>query len=59
MRSVAVAALAAMPFFIGAPAQAQDACPNRGQLDTQYCDANNDLVADTPPTVTVIELPPV
>lgn len=27
---------------------AQDNCPNRGDLDTQYCDANNDLVADTP-----------
>lgn len=30
------------------PGSAQDACPNRGQLDTLYCDANNDLVADTP-----------
>ena len=27
------------------PALAQDACPHRGQLDTAYCDANNDLVA--------------
>jgi phosphonate transport system substrate-binding protein len=27
---------------------AQDACPQRGQLDTAYCDANNDLVADSP-----------
>jgi ABC-type phosphate/phosphonate transport system substrate-binding protein len=27
---------------------AQDACPNRGQLDNAYCDANNDLVADLP-----------
>ena len=27
-------------------AAAQDACPNRGQLDTMYCDANGDLVAD-------------
>ena len=25
-----------------------DACPNRGELDTQFCDANKDLVADTP-----------
>ena len=24
------------------------ACPNRGDLDTRYCDANGDLVADTP-----------
>lgn len=23
-------------------AQAQDPCPNRGQLDTMYCDANKD-----------------
>jgi len=30
------------------PAAAQDNCPNRGQLDTLYCDADNDLVADTP-----------
>lgn len=29
-------------------AYAQDSCPNRGDLDTMYCDANNDLVADTP-----------
>ena len=30
------------------PLSAQDTCPNRGQLDTLYCDADNDLVADTP-----------
>jgi len=29
-------------------ALAQDACSNRGQLDTLYCDANKDLVADAP-----------
>lgn len=29
-------------------AHAQDACKNRGDLDTQYCDEDNDLVADTP-----------
>lgn len=30
-------------------ARAQDAaCPHRGQLDTLYCDENNDLVADAP-----------
>ncbi|MGL4279353.1 MAG: phosphate/phosphite/phosphonate ABC transporter substrate-binding protein [Albidovulum sp.] len=29
-------------------ALAQDACASRGQLDTAYCDANNDLVADAP-----------
>ncbi len=26
----------------------QDTCSNRGQLDTLYCDADNDLVADVP-----------
>ncbi len=30
------------------PAVAQDACPNRGQLDTNYCDRDGDLVADAP-----------
>src|SRR5690554_7604384 len=34
--------------FMAHGAQAQDSCPNRGDLDTMYCDANNDLVADTP-----------
>ena len=29
-------------------ALAQDTCTNRGQLDTLYCDENNDLVADAP-----------
>jgi phosphonate transport system substrate-binding protein len=29
-------------------ALAQDTCKNRGQLDTLYCDENNDLVADAP-----------
>ncbi len=39
--SIAVLAMAA-------PAIAQDSCANRGQLDTRYCDADNDLVADAP-----------
>ncbi len=30
------------------PAAAQDACSNRGQLDTLYCDEDKDLVADAP-----------
>jgi phosphonate transport system substrate-binding protein len=30
------------------PVLAQDTCANRGQLDTLYCDEDNDLVADTP-----------
>jgi len=33
---------------LGSVALAQGTCPNRGQLDEQYCDANGDLVADTP-----------
>lgn len=32
-----------------AAAKAQT-CNHRGELDTPYCDANNDLVADTPPS---------
>lgn len=46
---IPAAALAA--FFLSgatAPAAAQDSCPNRGQLDTLYCDADGDLVADVP-----------
>jgi len=42
-----LAALAAA-FALPITAHAQDACPNRGMLDTIYCDANNDMVADTP-----------
>ena len=30
------------------PTSAQDACSSRGQLDTLYCDADGDLVADAP-----------
>jgi phosphonate transport system substrate-binding protein len=40
--------LATTAIFLAAPAFAQDSCPNRGQLDTIYCDANNDMVADVP-----------
>lgn len=38
-----VAALA-----LALPASADDGCKNRGELDTMYCDANGDLVADAP-----------
>lgn len=41
-----VAALAAAAAF--APVHAADACANRGELDTMYCDANKDMVADVP-----------
>ena len=30
------------------PAVAQDACKNRGDLDTPFCDEDGDLLADTP-----------
>jgi phosphonate transport system substrate-binding protein len=34
--------------LLASPLFAQDSCTNRGQLDTQYCDDNKDLVADSP-----------
>mgnify|MGYP001809626884 CR=1 FL=1 len=49
-RLFAIAVLAAAAFVpTQAQAQAQaQACAHRGALDDIYCDANNDLVADTP-----------
>ena len=48
-RSLHAAAFAAICLLWAAPpAAAQDTCPNRGQLDTLYCDADGDLVADLP-----------
>jgi phosphonate transport system substrate-binding protein len=44
LAGISVAALLA----VSQQAVAQDSCPNRGQLDTLYCDANRDLVADAP-----------
>ena len=41
------AAIVAWMVASGATAMAQE-CRNRGQLDTLYCDENNDLVADVP-----------
>lgn len=39
----------ALPFVMfGTGAAAQDNCPHRGELDSLYCDANKDLVADAP-----------
>jgi phosphonate transport system substrate-binding protein len=50
MKASKVLALAVMLTAFGAaqPALAQDTCKNRGDLDTMFCDDNNDLVADTP-----------
>lgn len=47
---LATAASLIIGFGAGLPgiAQAQDSCPASGQLDTMYCDANKDLVADAP-----------
>ena len=45
---VGAAAVASALSFTLIPAIAQDPCANRGELDTQYCDANKDLVADAP-----------
>jgi phosphonate transport system substrate-binding protein len=47
MKSLSAALLLGASVF-AMPAAAQDACANRGQLDTMYCDANRDLVADAP-----------
>lgn len=41
-------ALVALAGTYGSAAMAADACPNRGELDTMYCDANRDMVADAP-----------
>src|SRR6478752_5147481 len=44
---IASLCLFALGFGLAGSAQAQD-CPNRGTLDARYCDANRDLLADTP-----------
>lgn len=36
---------------------AQGACKSRGDLDTQYCDLNGDLVADTPTDPKLLKTP--
>src|SRR5689334_674230 len=47
MNKTTLFALAAL-WMTAQPALAADACSNRGELDTMYCDANKDLVADVP-----------
>jgi phosphonate transport system substrate-binding protein len=48
IKALAPALLAAMLCF-AVPAGAQTpACKSHGELDTRYCDANGDLLADTP-----------
>lgn len=41
-------ALAGATLLVSSVAFAQDTCTYRGDLDSQFCDANKDLVADTP-----------
>ena len=53
MRTVSLASLLAAVLMTAASvatsvAAATDACKNRGDLDANYCDENNDLVADLP-----------
>jgi phosphonate transport system substrate-binding protein len=49
MKKLSIALMAmGVAALSGNSAVAQDACPNRGQLDTLYCDADRDLVADAP-----------
>ena len=43
----AIVLAAGLIFIADSTASAQE-CRNRGQLDTLYCDDDNDLVADTP-----------
>jgi phosphonate transport system substrate-binding protein len=47
-RSFIAVALAAIGLAVAASAAAADDCKNRGELDTMYCDANGDMVADAP-----------
>ena len=50
LRRIALATSATLLGALALPltAQAQENCANRGDLDAQFCDANKDLVADTP-----------
>ena len=48
MRLLMVARTLAVLVWSASASWAQDDCPNRGQLDKQYCDTAGNLVADTP-----------
>ncbi len=47
-RTLSALAVAATAALLSLPALAADACAHRGELDTMYCDSNNDMVADAP-----------
>jgi phosphonate transport system substrate-binding protein len=52
MKALSTCAIVLGVTLISAKAvSAQDTCANRGQLDTLYCDADKDLVADAPTDV--------
>ena len=53
---LAVALGAGMVFALPGLAAADD-CPNRGELDTLYCDADGDLVADLPKDASALRDP--
>jgi phosphonate transport system substrate-binding protein len=51
IRSFLAVALAATGIAVAASATAADDCKTRGELDSMYCDANGDMVADAPTDV--------
>src|SRR5947209_19691469 len=58
MRRIAmVALLASLALAAFGSAHGQGACSHRGDLDPQYCDANRDLVADTPADAAKLKTP--
>jgi len=56
LRLLQAAAAIGLAFGLQA-AHAADTCPNRGDLDQMYCDANKDLVADTPTDADKLKTP--
>ena len=51
MKSIRIVDALSMLFAaatLSMPSWAADACSNRGELDSMYCDANKDMVADVP-----------
>lgn len=56
-RLLQAAAVTALIFGSYAAQAADAACSNRGDLDNMYCDANKDLVADTPTDKSKLKTP--
>ena len=57
MSRLLIAPALALGLLLPLGAAAQDNCPNRGELDPMYCDANGDLVADTPSDPSKLKTP--